>query len=169
MARNAKLAKGVRRGALAAATTAVKIKKRPRGKPFPKGHSIGAEFRWKKGDPSPNPSGRPACKEISKALREILASEKLFQPRTGAERLAIKWFLQSLGGNITALISLADRVEGKAATSISIQERENDPLDQLILLMNSQVAGLKPEGFIEYKPNLPQLPAETTEATDVES
>jgi hypothetical protein len=108
-----------------------RIKQKPRGRSFEPGNGFGAEHRWVKGGPSPNPSGRPACKEISKALRERLASPKPIRPKTGAERIAKVWFDQSLDGNIAAIVSLADRCEGRPATTVTFGDRE-DPLQPMM-------------------------------------
>jgi hypothetical protein len=113
----------------------LKVKKRPRGRSFEKGNGFGSEHRYRPGQ-SGNPGGRPACREISKALREILSSEKPFKPRTGAERLAIKWFLQSLAGNTAALVSLADRCEGRPAQSLHVTDGQEDMALQMIEGMN---------------------------------
>jgi hypothetical protein len=49
--------------------------------------SIGAGTRWKKGQPSPNPGGRPRTRLLSEALRTRLAEVKPDDPagRTYAE------------------------------------------------------------------------------------
>ncbi len=112
-------------------TPVLRVKKKPRGRSFEKGNGFGSEHRFKKGQPSANPGGRPRCKEISKALRERLAAEKAIPAKTGAEKLAKEWYEQSLGGNIMALVSLADRVEGRPAQSIQFDDRE-DPLNSII-------------------------------------
>lgn len=123
-----------------------RIKKRPRGRSFEPGNGFGSATRYKKGE-SGNPSGRPACKEISKALRELLATNGLMKPRTNAEKLAVKWFLQSLAGNIPAMISLAERCEGRPAIALSITN-ENDPLIELIAAMHEESRRIgPPEGW----------------------
>lgn len=61
-----------------------KVKKRPRGKPFPKGNQYGVASRFIKGQ-SGNPGGKPRTKEVSHASREWLA-----QPTTLPELLANK-------------------------------------------------------------------------------
>ena len=59
----------------------------------------------------------------------------------------MKWFLQDLAGNIAALISMADRVEGRPAVSLSVMN-ENDPLVELIAAMHEQSRLLgPPEGM----------------------
>jgi hypothetical protein len=125
---------------------AIRIKKRPRGKSFEAGNGYGAEFRFKKGMPSANPSGRPRCKEISKALRQRLESEKSLPAKTGAEKIAKVWEEQARRGNIAAIVSLANRVEGCPATTIVNNGPDN--LDVLIGLMNEEHEQLgSPEGM----------------------
>jgi hypothetical protein len=125
----------------------VKIKKRPRGKPFEKGHGFGAEHRFKPGQ-SGNPEGRPKCKEISKALRELLASERRLPAKTGAEKIARKWFEQGLLGNVAALVSLADRCEGRPNISIS-SDGTGDNLPLLIAGMYERHMDIgPPEEFL---------------------
>jgi hypothetical protein len=107
----------------------VRIKKRPRGKSFEPGNGFGSEHRFKKGMPSANPSGRPLCKEISKALNERLAATKPILAKTGAEKIAKVWEQQARDGNIAAIVSLANRVEGCPATSVTVNEETNKLLD----------------------------------------
>jgi hypothetical protein len=126
----------------------VKIKKRPRGRSFEKGHGFGAEHRFKPGQ-SGNPKGRPKCKEISKALRELLASDRPFRPKTGAEKLALTWFKQSLKGNVPALVSLSDRCEGRPNISIGFGSANGDNVPTLIAAMTARSRQIgPPEDFI---------------------
>ena len=96
-----------------------KIKKKPRGRPFPKKHRIGEATRFKPGQ-SGNPDGRPHSTEISKALRARLTDKAIGDKfgRTYAEALADAWISEGLGGNVAALASLADRVEGRPMISV---------------------------------------------------
>ena len=131
---------------------AVRIKRKPRGKSFQPGNGFGSEFRFKKGMPSANPSGRPRCKEISKALRQRLESDKPLPAKTGAEKIAKVWEEQARRGNIAAIVALANRVEGCPATTIINNGPDN--LDVLIGLMNEEHERLgQPEGMI---PRLPE-------------
>jgi hypothetical protein len=155
-AKMSKLSKRERRVKTAPATSAltVRVKGKPRGKMFQPGHGYGAEFRFKPGR-SGNPSGRPHCKEISKALRERLASEVPLPAKTGAEKIAKKWFEESLGGNIAAMTSLADRAEGKPAVTMSV----NEGADNIPMLLEG-IARIHAERFpagAEDDDELPQL------------
>ncbi|MGB8801877.1 MAG: DUF5681 domain-containing protein [Candidatus Acidiferrales bacterium] len=94
------------------------VPKRPRGRAFPKGHTIGIATRFIPGV-SGNPTGRPqGAAEISKALRTQLASDLKIPARTYAEKVARKWLEESLRGNIAAIVSLSNRVEGTPVSSV---------------------------------------------------
>src|ERR1700722_5962867 len=126
--------KSVRRKKLAPVFDAVlpKVKKRPRGRPFPKGHTFGLAPRFKKGERA-NPHGRPKSAEISKALRKLPASE-VNLPRAGrtyAEQLVAAWIRLGLGGNAAAISAIADRAEGRPPVALSI-DGGADPLTELI-------------------------------------
>jgi hypothetical protein len=142
-----KLSKRVTREALAPAPR-VKIKMKPRGRSFERGNGFGSATRYKPGQ-SGNPDGRPQCKEISKALRERLESDKPIPARTYAERLAKEWVEQGLGGNVSAIVSLADRTEGRPAVCVSLNEGPG-PIEVLIASMEKYHAEHygPPEGHI---------------------
>lgn len=156
-----KFRNGVTHGALAPVRHRLApVKKRPRGKPFPKGNQVGLSTRYKKGEPSPNPAGRPSLKKLSEASRaqqaEIVPLEELLAAklpadlygRTYAEVHAWKLGNEGLHGNISAIAELADRAEGKPGTSISINENP-DPIDLLIVEMRAASARLgPPEGRV---------------------
>jgi hypothetical protein len=125
-----------------------RIKKKPRGRSFEPGNGFGSEHRFKKGQPSANPSGRPLCKEISKALRERLASDKPIPAKTGAEKIAKQWYEQSLDGNIAAIVSLADRCEGRPSITVTGDGGQ----DKIMLLIEGMTNRSReighPEGWI---------------------
>lgn len=127
---------------LAPFSGAVRPKKMPRGKPFPKGHSIGAATRFVKGHS--HPGGRAKSAEISKALRELLASDKpiVVESLSGAEAIAWQWYQQARDGHLGAIVSLADRVEGRPSVSIGIQGENS--LDVLILAMSERSREIGP-------------------------
>jgi hypothetical protein len=144
-----KLSKDVKRSKSVQIAAFIGAKKKPRGRSFVKGNQIGAEHRFQKGQSALNPAGRPRCKEISKALRERLASEKPIPAKTGAEKIAKEWFEQGLSGNVAAMVSLADRVEGRPAVTIVGDGRE----DNLTLL----IAGMEGISRQIGPPERPQL------------
>ena len=111
MAKNSKGGEHDARRALAPATRvkAKGVPKRPRGRAFPKGHTIGIATRFVPGV-SGNPTGRlQGAAEISKALRAQLASDqRMLAARTYAEKgRCKKWLEESLHGNIAAIVSLS--------------------------------------------------------------
>jgi hypothetical protein len=162
-AKMSKLSKRESKQRLAPVTSViqVRVKQRPRGRSFEKGNGFGSEYRFVKGQPSANPSGRPLCKEITKALVERLASATPLPAKTGAEKIAKKWFEQSMDGNVAAIVSLANRVEGCPATSVAV----NGAGDNLPLLLEGLArihAERYPEGAEDDEGDFPQL----TEGTE---
>lgn len=135
----------------------VRVKQRPRGRSFEKGNGFGSEYRFVKGQPSANPSGRPLCKEITKALVERLASATPIPAKTGAEKIAKKWFEQSMDGNIPAIISLANRVEGCPATAVTV----NGSGDNISIFCAHMAAKAEQLGPPEEDDDLPALPEST--------
>lgn len=121
------------------------VRKRPRGKAFAKGHSIGAEFRFKKGEPSKNPKGRPKCAALREALRKKLGSEASLprKGRTFAEKIVDRWVDLALAGNAAAISAIADNAEGRPTVSIDMFDNRVDPFKELIVAMHrrSQIAG----------------------------
>jgi hypothetical protein len=77
---------------------------------------IGAATRWKKGQRSPNPGGRPRSKLLSHAYRSVLGApfpgDK--QCRTYAEVIALRVASCAAKGDLRAVAELADRTEGRA-------------------------------------------------------
>ena len=152
MAKSSKLSTRVS-GAALAPLNGPKLKKRPRGKPFTPGHSVGAATRFKKGDVH-NPHGRPATAKYSEALRALLAlgPAEPIPSRTNAEKLAAVVFqLAVKERNLGAVCEVGDRAEGRAATSLYVSS-DNDPLRELCQLMveEGRRAG-PPEGMVRLR------------------
>ena len=97
----------------------VRLKKRPRGKPFEPGNTHGLATRFVKGV-CPNPLGRAHSKEIGKALRDRAAQVDPLDAaeRTYAMELADEWIASGLSGNIAAIASIADRLEGRPSITV---------------------------------------------------
>jgi len=139
-----------------AGSAKLKLKKKPRGKPFQKGHLIGAEFRFQPGA-SGNPSGRSSEQQradamISKALAQRLAEVgsrrrlKRSPGRTFTQKLADEWILQGLAGSWQAISALSNRLEGCPSATL-ISDGPN-PLDLLLIGMTKQAADMGlPEGM----------------------
>jgi hypothetical protein len=127
-----------------------KVKKRPRGRPFEKGNTLSLPYRFKKGEPSPNPGGRPKSKEINAASREYLKSDTGDSPKveTNAQAIVAKIGRKAKKGDLGAATFLANRAEGLPVQGLSINN-ENDPLTELVrgFAERSKVIG-PPEGFI---------------------
>lgn len=147
----AKLSKRVRKHSSKKLTPAlsVKAKKRPRGKSFEKGNGWGSEHRFKPGQ-SGNPGGRPKSAELSTALKAKLRSDttRKLKARTYAEKLCDELVAQGLDGNVSAIIAIGDRTEGKPAVTILDDGRPN----QLTLLIDSMANRSRelghPEGWV---------------------
>ena len=80
---------------------------------------IGRTTRWRKGQPSPNPGGRPKSRILSEALRTRLAEVKPGDPagRTYAEVVAenlIEIACSEGPGAVHAASEIADRLEGRS-------------------------------------------------------
>lgn len=77
--------------------------------------------KWKKGQPSPNPSGRPKRKPIEEALLEALTPEEALSIATAVIKAAKK-------GNVKAFDSIADRVDGKVPHPVDLGSEDGGPL-----------------------------------------
>ena len=89
--------------------------------------NIGLNTRWRKGQPSPNPGGRPKSRLLSEALRTRLAEVKPGDPagRTYAEVVAenlIDIACSEGPGAVHAASEIADRLEGRSRQSIEVAD-----------------------------------------------
>jgi len=89
--------------------------------------NIGAATRWRKGQPSPNPGGRPKSRLLSEALRTRLAEVKADDPagRTYAEAIAENLVRIACSGGPSAVHAaneIADRLEGRSRQSIEVAD-----------------------------------------------
>jgi len=89
--------------------------------------SIGVATRWKKGQPSPNPGGRPKSRLLSEALRNRLAEVKPDDPtgRTFAEAIAenlVRIACSEGPSAVHAANEIADRIEGRSRQAIEIAD-----------------------------------------------
>lgn len=125
----------------------VKLKGKPRGKSFEKGHGYGAEHRFKPGV-SGNPSGRSRAQQIAASkisecaitrLGEVGTKRllKLAANKSYCQKLADEWIAAGLAGNVGAIAALADRVEGRPGVASPV-DGEQSPLAMLILSMNAR-------------------------------
>lgn len=97
-----------------------------------------AQYRWKKGEGSPNPGGRFKRQPISDELRVLLDTpvppiiRRRFAMLRGAARLVIeegqtfgevislRLLLKAMHGELSAIKLIADRTEGKAVASVHV-------------------------------------------------
>lgn len=86
---------------------------------------IGAATRWQRGQPSPNPGGRPSKTALTDAIRDQLAEvdEKDKAGRTNAEVIAAALIARAKRGDVRAASELADRAEGRPSQSLKLQGR----------------------------------------------
>lgn len=86
---------------------------------------IGAATRWQKGQPSPNPGGRPHKTALTDAIRDQLAqvAEKDKGGRTNAEVIAAALIARAKRGDVRAGSEIADRSEGRPSQSLNLQGR----------------------------------------------
>lgn len=127
-----KFSKGVSRVVLAPTSPKlaplIKLKKKPRGKPFQPGNRFGISTRFKPGN-NANPEGRPSLKRMNESCRDLLAR---IVPREELAAAGLpthlfgksyaeihSWVLAQEGmrGNVGALAEIADRAEGRPGTA----------------------------------------------------
>jgi hypothetical protein len=97
--------------------------------------------KWKPGQPSPNPHGRPRTKLLSEAYRLVLADLERRGDRSVAEKIAEAMARKAMKGNIPAARELADRTEGRAVQAVRI-EPEIDEATALRLFDLAERLGL---------------------------
>jgi len=91
---------------------------------------IGKATRWRKGQPSPNPGGRPRSRLLSEALRHRLS--QMIDDTTGrtfAEAIAdnlVRIACSEGPSAVHAANEIADRIEGRAPQSIQISDLAAD-------------------------------------------
>ena len=162
-AKSRKLAKGVTREFTP--VLRVKVKRLPRGKPFEPGNGFGAATRFKKGEPSANPGGRPKTRLISESARKQIGADIHRAPKleTEADLIVAAQLKKARKGDVVAAAFLADRAEGKPAVTV-LNEGE-DTLKLLVFGMDEMYSQLgRPEGM---EP-LPVLPPGETEGEQSE-
>ena len=93
--------------------------------------SIGKSTQWRKGQPSPNPGGRPRSRLLSEALRSRLAQIKDGDAtgRTFAEAIAdnlVRLACSNEPNAVHAAVEIANRIEGKSRQSIEFSDISAD-------------------------------------------
>jgi hypothetical protein len=148
-----------RKGKLAPVEGVIQIKPKgkPRGKAFSKNNKHGLATRFQPGE-SGNPKGRSSEQQkaahlLSKALIERLPQigtkrSLKTRGRTYTQQIADVWIEQSLSGNIPAIISLSNRVEGCPASTVTV-DKDGDNLTLILAHLDerSEVLG-QPDGMV---------------------
>ena len=78
--------------------------------------------RFKHGEPSANPAGRPPGRGIGAVLNDKLC-EPGVDGQTPAERIADALIRLAVGGDVRAIALICDRVEGKPRQSIALENQ----------------------------------------------
>jgi hypothetical protein len=90
-------------------------------------------YRWKKGQPSPNPGGRPKKAPISEAYAhhvgdplpdDIRSKLRLPKGATWADAIALGQLRAAVKGNTVAAKEIADRVEGRVPLPMEVETPE---------------------------------------------
>lgn len=81
-------------------------------------------YRWKKGQPSPNPNGRPKGKTLTEMLRLLLdkVGEEARDGETYTERIAKVFVHEALKGKFPFAKEIIDRIDGKVPDRIADAE-----------------------------------------------
>lgn len=95
--------------------------------------------KWKPGQPSPNPRGRPRTKLLSEAYRIVLADLEERGDRSVAETIAQAMARKAMKGSISAARELADRTEGKAVQAVKLEAGMDEATAQRISALAEQL------------------------------
>src|ERR1035441_6357098 len=82
---------------------------------------IGKNTRWRKGQRSPNPGGRPRYRVVSAYLRQALEGGD-------ADKIALSLLKLAKNGNIRAISEVIDRTEGKAKHTMEVAVEKSQPV-----------------------------------------
>lgn len=94
-------------------------------------------YQWKKGQPSPNPGGRPKKAPISDAYAhhvgeplpdDIRSKLRLPKGATWADAMALGQLRSAVKGNTVAAKEIADRVEGRVTLPMEVEVPEDTQL-----------------------------------------
>ena len=102
---------------------------------------IGRSTRWAKGQPSPNPGGRPSKTLLTDAYRRLLETPYPGDERgrTYAQRIAEVVCFEAGGGDLAAVREIADRTEGRPrieASPLNLDLLTPEQLARLLALAN---------------------------------
>lgn len=94
--------------------------------------------KWKKGDPSPNPRGRPKGSLNTSTIikRWLEATEKAKNPLTGKEEkmtqmdiITLAQLIKARKGDTTAFRELLDRTDGKPSQAVNVSGPDGGPIE----------------------------------------
>jgi len=86
---------------------------------FQTGNKLGRKFQ--RGEPSPNPGGRPKRKLLTDELERLLEQEAAnANGKTWAAVIAETLVKQARKGNVRAIVEIGDRVEGKTRQPVEL-------------------------------------------------
>jgi hypothetical protein len=118
---------------------------------------IGRATRWTKGQPSPNPGGRPSKTPLSDAYRRLLETPYPGDERgrTYVERIAEVICYVAGGGDLAAIREVTDRVEGRPGQNVEMNgtslgltrltDEQRLQLAKLLALVNESSPTSEPE------------------------
>jgi hypothetical protein len=94
---------------------------------------IGRATRWTKGQPSPNPGGRPSKTPLSDAYRRLLETPYPGDERgrTYVERIAEVVCFEAGEGDLAAVREIADRTEGRPRQNVEMMKPMSLDLSRL--------------------------------------
>ena len=123
---------------------------------------IGRQTRWTKGQPSPNPGGRPRTTPLSDAYRRLLEAPYPGDAhgRTYVQRIAEVVCYQAGSGDLAAIREIADRTEGRPRQNVEMNPMDLDlsklsPEQRLELAKLLGLASRSPKAG-ESVPNTPR-------------
>jgi hypothetical protein len=97
--------------------------------------------KWKPGQPSPNPHGRPRTKLLSEAYRLVLADLEERGDRSVAEKIAGAMARKAMKGSIPAARELADRTEGRAVQAVRVEGEMNERTARMLADLAERLLG----------------------------
>jgi hypothetical protein len=90
---------------------------------------IGKRTRFKPGQKSPNPAGRPRTAKFSEAMRQVLAEVNPSSGETNAELLARHCFKKAIAGSARHLGLALSYVEGKPPQAFELSGRNGSSIE----------------------------------------
>lgn len=106
---------------------------------------------WKKGDPSPNPSGRPAGQRnyatIYREALQKLAAAKNVTPEELEDLIEQTGLGKALDGDYKFFQDIRDRIHGKPKQAVELTGEDGGPIEQCLTVrfVESQTEGVQSE------------------------